>query len=90
MVEDAVTTQAFGILKREDWNYARIEDTTEALQHLNFDSSTTTKATWENRLMAALHDLGITNKCHGFVIDGDMAIKLADYFNREHPDSRSV
>jgi hypothetical protein len=36
-------------------------------------------------LLIALQDLNIMNKCHGFVIDGDMATKMADYFNKEHP-----
>ena len=47
-------------------------------------------ATIEDKLEVALRDLGITDKCHGFVIDGDMAIKMADHFNKEHPGSRSV
>ena len=87
MVEDAVTTKAFGILKTEGGN-ATVENITEALQDLNIDSSA--KATWESKLTAALHDLGITDKCRGFVIDGDMAIKMAEYFDKEHPGSRSV
>jgi hypothetical protein len=87
IVEDAVTTKAFEILKTQGGN-ATVENITEALQDLNIDSST--KATWESRLAAALHDLGITDKCRGFVIDGDMAIKMADYFNKKHPVSRSV
>jgi hypothetical protein len=33
MVEDALTTEAFGILKKEDWN-ATVEDITQALQDL--------------------------------------------------------
>ena len=87
MMENAVTTQAFGILKEEGWN-ATVEGMTEELQKLKIDSSA--KATWENKLTASLHDLGVTDKCHGFVIDGDMAIKMVDYFNEEHPGSRSV
>ena len=85
MVEDAVTTKAFEILKKEGGK-ATVENITEALRDLKIDSS----ATWENDLTIALQDLNITNKCHGFVIDGDMAIKMADYFNKEHPGSRSV
>ena len=92
MVEDAVTTNAFRILKREDWN-ATVEDVTvdginKVLRDLKIDSFT--KATSEDKLTAALHDLEITDKCHGFVIDGDMATKMTDYFNKEHPGSRSV
>ena len=82
MVEDAVTTKAFEILKKEGWN-ATVEDITEAFQDLKIDS-----ATWENKLSAALHDLRITDKCHGFVIDGDMAVKMTDYLNKWHPGSR--
>ena len=87
MVEDAVTTKAFEILKKEDCN-TTVEDITKALQDLKVDSSA--KATWENKLTAALHDLRNTDKCRGFVIDGDMAVKMADYLNEEHPRSRSV
>jgi hypothetical protein len=87
MVEDAVTTEAFGILKKEGGK-ATAENITKALQELKIDSSA--KVTWENELTIALQDLNITNKCHGFVIDGDMAIKMTDYFNKEHPGSRSV
>ena len=87
MIDDAVTTEGFGILKKEG-SMRTVESITTALQGLKIDSST--RATWEKKLTDALHDLNITNKCHGFVIDGDMAIKLADYFNREHPGSRSV
>ena len=77
MVEDAVTTKAFGILIKEGRN-ATVENITEALQDLKIDSSA--KATWENKLTSALQDLNITDKCQGFVIDGDMAIKMADFF----------
>ena len=87
MVENAVTTEAFEILKNEGWN-TTVEDITEALQDLKFDSST--KAALEDKFTAALLSLGITDKCHGFVIDGDMAIKMADYFKKEHLGSRSV
>ena len=92
MVEDAVTTKAFKFLKKEGWN-ATVENITidgisKVLQDFKIDSST--KATSEDKLTAALHDLEITDKCHGFVIDGDMAIKMTDYFNKEHPGSRSV
>jgi hypothetical protein len=87
MVDDAVTTEAFGILKKENRN-TTVVGITEALQDLNINFSE--KATWEKRLTAALHDLGNTDKCTGFVIDGDMAIKMNDYFDKEHTDSRSV
>ena len=56
------------------------------LQELKIGSS----ATWENKLVAILRDLGITDMCHGFVIDGDMAIKIPDYFKQKHHDSHSV
>ena len=87
MVEDPVVTKAFEILKNDDGN-TTIKDVTDALQDLKIDPST--KATFEDKLKNALGDLGITEKCHGFVIDGDMAIKMADYFNKQHPGSRSV
>jgi hypothetical protein len=93
MVEDAVTTKAFKILKNEGWN-ATVENIavddgiSKVLQYLKLDSST--KAASEDKLTAALHDLEITDKCCGFVIDGDMATKMTDYFNKEHPGSRSV
>ena len=84
MMEDAVTTKAFGILKEEGWN-ATIKGMTEELQKLKIDSSA--KATLENKLTASLHDLGVADKCHGFVIDGDMAIKMDNYINEEDPGS---
>ena len=86
MVEDAVTTKAFEIMRNKGGN-ATIEDMTD-LRDLKFDSSS--RATLEDRLTAALLDLGITDKCRGFVIDGDMAMKMADYFKEEHLGSRSV
>ena len=87
MIEDSVTTENFRILKKED-RMTTVENITKSLQELKIDSDS--KSTWEKKLTATLHDLNITNKCRGFVIDGDMAIKLDDYFNREHPGSRSV
>ena len=33
---------------------------------------------------------GITDKCLSFIIDGGLAIKMIDYFNKEHPGSHSV
>ena len=88
MVDNAVTTEAFKILKNESLN-ATIEDVTEALQNLKIDSSSNTAL--EDKLKAALRNLGITNKCSGFVIDGDMAINMVDYFKKKkRPGSRSV
>ena len=88
MMEDAVTTKAFRILKKEGEN-ATVENITEALQDLKIDSSS--NATWEDKLSAALLELGISDKCQGFVIDGDMAIKMSDdYFKKDHPGFRSV
>ena len=65
-----------------------MEDITKKLQQLkiNIDPS----ATWELSLEATLQRLEMTDECRGFVIDGDMAIKMADYFEKEHNDSRSV
>lgn len=34
--------------------------------------------------------LGIKDRCHGFVIDGDMAINWTTYFEEEHDGSNSV
>ena len=85
MMDDAVTTQPFKILKNEN---RTVEDITKALEDLKVDFSV--KTTLEDQLIGNLHDLGITDKCLGFVIDGDMAIKMDDYFNKEHPGSRSV
>lgn len=64
MVKDAVTTKA-----------GSVEDISEALQDLKIDSS----ATWQNDLTAALHDLRITDKCHG----SDMVIKMVNYFSND-------
>ena len=64
MVENAVTTEAFGILENEDWN-TTVEDITQALHDLRFDSST--KAHLEDKFTVALLGLGITDMCHGFV-----------------------
>jgi hypothetical protein len=87
MVEDAVQTDPFEILKNESWNKS-VEDITEVLKDLKFDSST--KVGLEDKLNDTLFRLGITDMCQGFVIDGDLAIKMADYFNKAHPGSRSV
>ena len=87
MVDDAVTTKAFGILKKEG-EIAIVENITEALKDLEIDSSA--KVTWEDKLTVALLGLGITDKCQGFVIGGDMATKIPNYFNKGHPGSRSV
>ena len=87
IVEDAVTTQAFGILKNKDRN-AKLEDITKALQVLKIHSFV--KATFEDKLTVALAGMGITDKCLGFVIGGDLAIKMIDYLNKEHSGSRSV
>ena len=69
MIDDAVTTEGFGILEKE--GSMTVDSITTAPQELKIDSST--KATWEKKLTDALHDLDITNKCHVFVIDDDMA-----------------
>ena len=90
IVEDAVTTKAFEILKNDGGN-ATVENITAALQNLKIDSSASSaKDTWEKKLTAVLQDLGTTDECHGFVIDGDMATKMADYFNKEYLSSRKV
>ena len=36
-------------------------------------------ATWAKGLVTTLRDLDVTDMCHGFVIDSDMAIKIPDY-----------
>lgn len=48
-----------------------------------------TDIAWDVKLLATLKDLEITDKCRGFLIDGDMAIKMADYFDGPRNDSRS-
>ena len=64
MIDDAVTTEGFRILKKEG-SMTTVETqsitVTTALQELKIDSSTDS--------LHALHDLNITNKCHGFVIE---------------------
>jgi hypothetical protein len=63
-----------------------VEDITKMLQDLKIKPS----ATWELSLEATLRRLEITDECCGFVIDDDMAIKTADYLDKEHDGSRSV
>ena len=87
MVKEAVETKAFEILKIESLN-AVVKDTTETLRNLGIDPSE--NATLEEKLKAVVTDLGITNECHGFVIDGDMAMNMVDYFKKERLGSRSV
>jgi hypothetical protein len=41
-------------------------------------------------LLRIIDELGTDKKCHGSVIDGDLAIILKDYFTRERNQSRSV
>ena len=43
-----------------------------------------------DELTALIKDLGISEECSGFVIDGDMAIDLKEYFQSSHDGSRSV
>ena len=62
---------------------------TEAFEFIN-PGREASHVIWEDRLVTTLRDLGIADMCHGFVIDGDMAIKIPDYFNQKHGDSRSV
>jgi hypothetical protein len=45
---------------------------------------------YPTRLETQLKQSGVDNRCNGFVIDGDMAVKLASYFTDEHAGSRSV
>jgi hypothetical protein len=45
---------------------------------------------YQMRLKTQLQQSGVENRCNGFVIDGDMAIKLKSYFMEEHAGSRSV
>jgi len=87
MIDEAVKTKHFEIIKKQKES-ATVEDITKKLQQLkiNIDPS----ATWELSLEATLQRLEITDECRGFVIDGDMAIKMADYFEKEHNGSRSV
>ena len=67
MLDRGVKTKAFEVINLG--KNVMVDDITKKLEELNIDSS----ATWENKLVATLRDLGITDKCHDFVIDGDMA-----------------
>jgi hypothetical protein len=85
MIDKAVKTKRFEIIKKQKES-ATVENITKMLQELKIKPS----ATWELSLEATLQRLEITDECRGFVIDGDMAIKMADYFEKEHNGSRSV
>ena len=86
-MEDAIATKPFGILKNEGWN-GKVEDIKGVLQNLKINPFA--NAIWENKPTAALHDLGIADKCHSLVINSDLATKMVDYFIKEHPSSHSV
>ena len=43
-----------------------------------------------DRLKDAIGKDNLTDKCHGFVIDGDMAARLDGYFKSPHTGERSV
>ena len=43
-----------------------------------------------DRLKDAIGKDNLTDKCHGFVIDGDMAARLKGYFTSPHTGERSV
>ena len=84
MLDEGVKTKAFEVINLG--KHIMADDITKKPEELDIGSS----ATWENKLLATLRDLGIIDKCHGFVIDGDMAIKISDYFNQKRDGSPSV
>jgi len=85
MVDQAVETKRFEIIKtdtKQDDDATHIAEMSKALK---INPCTT----WDGKLLATLKDLGISDKCRGFLIDGDMAIKMAGYLDGERNDSRS-
>ena len=86
MVDEAVKTKLFEIIKTDTKQDDDATDIAEMFKALKINPSTT----WDGKLLATLKDLGISNMCRGFLIDGDMAIKMAGYFDGERNDSRSV
>ena len=85
MMDKAVKTEPFEIIEKQEED-ATVEGITKMLEKLEIQPS----AAWEPSLKATLRRLSITDQCRGFVIDGDMAIKMADYFDKKHDGSRSV
>ena len=85
MMDKAVKTEPFEIIEKQEED-ATVEGITKMLEKLEIQPS----AAWERSLDATLQSLRITDQCRGFVIDGDMAIKMADYFDKKHDGSRSV
>ena len=86
MVDEAIKTEIFDIIKTDTKQDDDATDIAEMFKALKIDPS----ATWDVKLLATLKDLDITDKCRGFLIDGDMAIKMAGYFDGERNESRSV
>ena len=86
MVYEARETKRFEIIKTDTKQDDDATDIAKMFEALKIDPS----PTWDVELLAALKDLDITDKCRGFLIDGDMAIKMGDYFDAERSDSRSV
>jgi hypothetical protein len=41
-------------------------------------------------LLEMIDKLGTDKMCHGFIIDGELAVILEDYFTNKHSPSRSV
>ena len=72
MIDEVVKTEAFDTIKTDTKQDDDATDIAAMFKALKIDPS----ATWDVKLLATLKDLGITtNKCRGFLIDGDMAIK---------------
>ena len=86
MLDEGVKTKAFEIINLG--KDITVDDITKKLEELKITSHATSE--WENRLITTLRELEITDMCHGFVIDGDMAIKIPVYFTQKCGDSRSV
>ena len=81
MLDEGVKTKAFEIINLG--KDIMVDDITKKLEELKIASH----ATWGNRLVTTLRDLEITDMCHGFVIDSEMAI---NYFNQTRGDSHPV
>jgi hypothetical protein len=86
MLDEAVKTEVFDIIKTD----TKQDDDDTDIAKIFGALKITPSATWDVQLLATLKDLDITDKCRGFLIDGDMAIKMGDYFDEERNGSRSV
>jgi hypothetical protein len=43
----------------------------------------------QERLRSQLAQSGVRDRCHGFVIDGDLAVELKSYFSEDRKGTRS-